>query len=83
MIVHGRVQGVWFRESCRQQAAQLHLGGHIFNREDGGVEAEFEGPAPAVARAVAWCRNGPPRATVTSIDTESLPPIGEQGFSVR
>lgn len=83
MIVHGRVQGVWFRESCRQQAAQLHLGGYVLNREDGGVEAEFEGPAPAVARAVAWCRTGPQQATVTSIDVVTLAVIGEQGFSVR
>ena len=83
VTVHGRVQGVWFRDSCRLQAASLRLGGFVRNLEDGSVEAEFEGPAPAVERAVAWCRTGPPRAMVTAVDVTPLAVIGEQGFTVR
>jgi len=83
VIVHGRVQGVWFRENCRQQAASLGLAGFVRNLEDGSVEAEFEGAAPAVDRAVAWCRIGPPRATVTSAEVTPLSPTGEEGFRVR
>ena len=50
VVVTGIVQGVWFRDSCREQARALHVGGYVRNRGDGAVEAEFEGPPAAVAR---------------------------------
>lgn len=80
--VQGRVQGVWFRESTRRQAEQLGLAGWVRNREDGSVEAVFEGPVDAVAQAVAWCRLGPPRAEVTAVAVDEEPPEGERGFRV-
>jgi acylphosphatase len=89
VVVHGRVQGVWFRESCRRVADRLELAGWVTNRADGTVEAEFEGPLDAVARAVAWCRQGPPAADVTGIDvSEASPgartgPAAPRGFHVR
>lgn len=74
VVVHGRVQGVWFRESCRREAAELGVAGWVRNRADGTVEGLFEGPVDAVARLVSWCRAGPPRAEVTGIDVAEEPP---------
>jgi acylphosphatase len=83
VVVTGRVQGVWFRDSCRDQARANRVGGFVRNRADGAVEAEFEGPPAAVARMVAWCREGPSRARVDAVDTSEIEPIGEHGFRVR
>jgi acylphosphatase len=83
VVVRGYVQGVWFRESCRRHALDLGLAGWVRNRNDGTVEAVFEGPEPDVARAVAWCRVGPPAAEVTGIDVTAEEPTGSPGFSVR
>lgn len=83
VIVHGLVQGVWFRESCRRQADSLGVAGWVRNRADGSVEAHFEGREEAVARAVAWCRAGPVRAEVSGIDVSAEEPEGSVGFQVR
>ena len=72
VVVHGKVQGVWFRESCRRIADRLGLDGWVTNRGDGAVEAEFEGPLGAVAQAVSWCRQGPPSAEVAGVDVTSV-----------
>ncbi|MDZ4827570.1 MAG: acylphosphatase [Actinomycetota bacterium] len=82
--ISGRVQGVWFRDSCREEARALGVAGWVRNCVDGvRVEAEFEGPEAAVARMVAWSRQGPPRAGVDEVHVEPLSPTGEQGFRVR
>jgi acylphosphatase len=83
VVVTGRVQGVWFRETCRKQARALGVGGHVRNRNDGAVEAEFEGPPAAVARMVAWCREGPLRARVDDVAVESVATTGDARFVVR
>jgi acylphosphatase len=83
VIVTGRVQGVWFRDSCQQQARAEGLTGWVRNRSDGAVEAELEGPPAAVERVVAWCRSGPPRARVDAVATATVPLVGEPGFRVR
>jgi acylphosphatase len=83
VIVDGRVQGVWFRESCRREAEAGGVRGWIRNRADGCVEAVFEGDEPAVDRLVAWCRHGPPRAVVTSVAVREEPPEGDRAFRVR
>jgi acylphosphatase len=83
VVVHGRVQGVWFRESCRRHAVELGLAGWVRNRADGTVEAAFEGPGDRVAMAVAWCRIGPPAAEVVGVDVTVDEPTGTPGFSVR
>jgi acylphosphatase len=67
VVVTGRVQGVFFRDSCRLEAARLGVAGWVRNRSDGAVEAVFEGPLLAVRAAVDWCRHGPPRARVDSV----------------
>ena len=83
VIVDGRVQGVWFRETCRRQAEGHGVRGYVRNRPDGRVEAEFEGPEPAVDAMIDWCRRGPSRAVVTGVDVADLTPTGDTAFSVR
>jgi acylphosphatase len=83
LLVSGLVQGVGFRDSTRQVAERLHLGGWVRNLRDGRVEAHFEGPAAEVGRAVAWCENGPPGARVAEMQVDREEPIGEMTFRVR
>ena len=68
VIVDGRVQGVFFRDSTRRAALALGVSGWVRNLSDGRVEAVFEGEPEAVANAVAWTRQGPDRALVTDVE---------------
>jgi acylphosphatase len=83
VFVSGRVQGVWFRESCREQARAAGVGGWVRNLSDGRVEAVFEGAPAAVERVVAWCHDGPGRARVDRVEAAGEAPVGEVGFRVR
>jgi acylphosphatase len=83
VVVRGTVQGVWFRESCRRYASRLALAGWVKNLADGTVEAVFEGRRDAVELAVEWCRRGPSRAVVTSIEARPQALTGLIGFEVR
>jgi acylphosphatase len=83
LVVSGRVQGVWFRESCREQAVGAGVAGWVRNLADGRVEVVLEGPGPAVERVVTWCREGPPRARVEGLEVVAEPVVGERGFRVR
>jgi acylphosphatase len=82
VVVDGRVQGVWFRESCRREAEAAGVAGWVTNRPDGRVEAVFEGDEAGVERLVAWCHRGPSRAVVTSVVVTEEAPQGERGFRV-
>lgn len=81
--VHGRVQGVFFRDSARREAERNGVAGWVTNRDDGTVEALFEGEAEAVESVVAWCGHGPPQADVERVDVEDAEPSGLGGFEVR
>jgi acylphosphatase len=83
VFVAGRVQGVWFRESCREQAVALGVTGWIRNLADGRVEVVLEGPEAAVERVVQWCHDGPSRAHVERVEVQVEDLIGESGFHVR
>lgn len=82
VVVHGRVQGVFFRDSCRQQAELSRVGGWVRNEPDGSVAALFEGPAHAVDAMVAWCRQGPPHARVDRLEVKEAGPSGSNVFDV-
>ncbi len=82
MVVTGRVQGVWFRESCRREAVAVGVAGWVRNASDGTVEAVLEGPPAAVERVVRWCRSGPSGARVDAVDVSVESPVGERGFRV-
>lgn len=66
--IHGRVQGVWFRESMRIEAVRLGVTGWVRNTPDGAVEAVIQGPAAAVEALIEWARTGPPLARVDRIE---------------
>jgi acylphosphatase len=83
VVVHGLVQGVWFRESCKRMAEEQGVAGWVRNRSDGTVEAVFEGAAQPVSVVVSWCRIGPTRAEIAGIDVTEETPEGLAGFSVR
>lgn len=82
VVASGRVQGVFFRDTCRREAAGRGVAGWVRNRPDGTVEAVFEGHQEAVAAMVDWCRSGPPAAEVTALEVHQEPPAGLSGFSV-
>lgn len=83
MVVTGRVQGVFFRASCAEQAERLGVAGWVANRDDGTVAGHFEGEPEAVDALLAWCQDGPPRASVTAVDVVEAGPEGHAGFEVR
>lgn len=83
VTVTGRVQGVWFRESCRREAAAAGVAGWVRNAEDGSVEAVLEGEPDAVERVLAWMRVGPPHAVVTHVAVRVERPVGDTVFTVR
>lgn len=82
VVVHGLVQGVFFRDSTRREADRLGVAGTVRNEADGTVRADIEGPPEAVERMLAWLRHGPPRAHVSGIDVLPQPPAGARGFTV-
>lgn len=68
LVIHGRVQGVWYRESMRLEAERLGVTGWVRNRGDGAVDAVVQGEEDAVVALIAWCREGPPAARVDDIE---------------
>jgi len=83
VVAHGRVQGVFFRDTVRRRADAAGVAGWVANRPDGAVEAVFEGEPAAVAALVELCRHGPPRAEVTGFECKDEEPQGVEGFTVR
>ncbi|MCL4684785.1 acylphosphatase [Myxococcota bacterium] len=81
--IRGRVQGVWFRGATQQRAQALGLAGWVRNCPDGSVEAVFEGPAGAVAAAVAFCGEGPPAARVERVEVCEETAEGLHEFVLR
>lgn len=83
VLVSGRVQGVYYRDTCRREALRHGVAGWVRNLPDGRVEAVFEGEPTAVATMVDWARGGPPRAEVTGTEVLEEEPEGLAGFQVR
>ncbi|MEW6601558.1 MAG: acylphosphatase [Nitrospirota bacterium] len=84
LIIHGYVQGVYYRASTQEIAMNLGLKGWVRNLPDGNVEAVFEGPLDKLQRVIEWCEEGPPGARVTKIDRKWDDFSGEfSGFEVR
>jgi len=79
--VHGRVQGVWFRESTRREAAALGIAGHAINVPDGTVEVFAVGAPEALRVLEAWLHSGPPMARVTKVDTNDAEVVDVAGFT--
>lgn len=84
VLISGRVQGVWYRDSTRREAIALGLTGWVKNLPDGRVAAVFEGSAETVEQIIHWCWDGPPHARVDDISRIDKPAVGEfSDFSVH
>ena len=83
VVVHGWVQGVFFRDTVRRRALADGVAGWVRNTPDGTVEGVFEGAPDAVARLVAFCHEGPRGARVDRVDMLEEPPAGLTGFEIR
>jgi acylphosphatase len=82
VVVHGQVQGVFFRDSCRRQARSRQVAGWVRNNDDGTVEAVFEGDPDAVTTLVDWAHEGPAGARVSRVEVTDEQPEGLNGFRV-
>jgi acylphosphatase len=83
VVVHGSVQGVFFRDTCRRQARAAGVSGWVRNRADGTVEALFEGTPGAVQSMVDWAHSGPTYAVVERVEVSAAEPGHGPGFEVR
>ena len=83
VVVHGFVQGVFFRDTLRRQAVSLGVSGWARNTREGTVEAVFEGEPDAVERMVALSREGPRGARVDRVEVVDEPLEELAGFSIR
>ncbi|MFB6195481.1 MAG: acylphosphatase [Haloplanus sp.] len=83
VFASGRVQGVYYRANTRDAARARNIDGWVRNRQDGRVEAVFEGERDAVESMIEWCHSGSPAADVHDVDVTYEDPEGETGFSIR
>jgi len=84
VVIHGLVQGVYFRAGTREEAERLGVGGWVRNLPDGNVQALIEGEKKKVEQLLAWCHKGPPGARVTKVDISWEPYVGEyKRFDIR
>lgn len=81
MIVHGRVQGVFFRASLERLSRERGVAGSARNLGDGSLEAVLEGPRQAVEEMISFCAEGPEGAQVSQVDVTEEEPQGVEGFS--
>jgi acylphosphatase len=82
LLILGRVQGVYFRDSVRREAIGEGVSGSAHNRADGVVEVFLEGQVDAVERVICLCRTGPPQARVESVEISSEPLEHATGFVI-
>jgi acylphosphatase len=71
LVIHGRVQGVFFRDSMRREAQRLAVSGWVRNTAEGTVEAMVQGEKAAVDNIVQWAHRGPQRAQVSQVEVEA------------
>jgi acylphosphatase len=81
-VIHGFVQGVFFRDSTRRLAERHRVAGWARNNPDGTVEAVFEGEREAVKRLLAFVREGPRGAEVSRVEVSEEEPEGLSGFKL-
>ena len=81
--VHGRVQGVFFRDTLRRRAESRSVAGWVANRGDGTVEAVLEGREADIEALMGFVRQGPARAEVERVDVRDEPPEGLSGFKIE
>jgi acylphosphatase len=82
IVVSGKVQGVFYRDTTHKEATKRGVRGWVRNLTDGRVEAVFEGPGPAVEEMVAWCRIGSSLSRPTFVERRDEPEESVQGFAI-
>jgi acylphosphatase len=82
VIITGKVQGVYFRETARQEALKLGISGLVRNEPDGTVYIEAEGENEAVNTFIRWCHVGPPGAVIESVSVSEQPAGGYTDFKI-
>jgi len=80
--ITGRVQGVWFRASAKNEADRLGLQGIVKNLPDGRVYIAVSGNLDAIDAFISWCHTGPELARVESVEVVPTDPMQYQGFEV-
>jgi len=83
VVVHGRVQGVFFRDTARREASRHGVSGWARNTPEGTVEAVFEGEQESVERLVGYAEEGPPEAQVERVEIFEEEVEGLAGFEAR
>jgi len=83
LLISGRVQGVFFRDTLRRLAEERGVAGWVRNLPDGRVEAALEGPESDVGHLIEWARRGPRRAVVDDVAVQAEPPDGLTSFVVQ
>jgi acylphosphatase len=83
VVVRGRVQGVFFRDTLRRRAEARNVTGWVTNRGDGAVEAALEGRRADVEALVGFCRQGPARAEVETVEIRDEEPEGSTEFKIE
>jgi acylphosphatase len=82
IIISGKVQGVYYRQSTREKSMQLGISGIVKNLTNGSVELIASGTADQLNNLIEWCKQGPPKAVVSSIEFEELPYQTFDGFKI-
>ncbi len=83
IIVTGKVQGVWYRQSAKEKATELGVTGNVRNQPDGSVAIIVPCLANHLDQFIEWCRQGPPRARVTNVEVAELPPQSFERFVIE
>lgn len=83
IVVAGKVHGVYYRQSTKEKALELGITGFVKNQPDGTVFIQASGTADQLNKLIAWCKQGPSRAQVTSVQVEHIEPTAFIGFTVQ
>lgn len=83
LTIHGRVQGVFFRQETKKKAIALGLSGYIKNLNYGDVEIIASGPELRLLELIEWCRKGPENAQVTSVDINWIAEKKFESFTIK
>jgi len=83
ITVTGKVQGVWYRQSAKEEAERLGITGQVLNQKDGTVFIIATGTTKQLEQYTGWCRQGPPRAEVSNLAVKELPVRLFEQFSIE
>jgi len=83
ILVSGKVQGVFYRQSTQEKAKALGITGMVKNLPNGNVQIMATGTPDQLNELVDWCKQGPPRAEVTSVHVEKITPQAYSNFTIQ